>query len=153
MNDRNRVWIRTPKNVRCRNRRDIIQGLAHLCTPATAGPPTRFSPPPSVNPQPSSGTAHARSLTPPSILDNEVRQEDHRTSRFWRLSDLFRTRTLVSTKILSPCVTDCPLRRMEAILPRLRWPQTNPQGRVPNFPGARISLTHQIGPNRLKVME
>ena len=109
--------------------------------PSTTGPPTWFSPPPSVNPKPPSNETHTRSLTPPFIVDNEVWPEDKCTSLLCPLSDPFRAWSSYSTRCSSPHVTDRPLQRMEAILPRLCRSQANPKGRVPHLdrPALRFS--------------
>jgi hypothetical protein len=119
---------------------------------STAERPICSRPPSSVNPPAFPLQQNPRSfLKISSTLDDEVWQEDNRTSS---LSDQFRTLNSHSTQLSSSPPTDLPLRRMEAILPRLCRSQTNSKGRVPKLSSAfNPHLTLWIGQNRLKGME
>ena len=149
MDDRNRDWGRSEFRRRGtfaleKETAEIQYSSAGIpyVHKATTGPLAWFSPLPSVNPHPPSSKTHTLSFTLLFILDNEVRPKDNRTSRLWSLFDPFRPQSWCLTHHSS--TTDRPLQRMEAILPRLCRPQTNPKGRVPQLNLRRFDshLTH-----------
>jgi len=130
-----------------------IKVSAYLSTPANCRPPSQLWSPPSANPQPPSSKPYTRSPTPPFALDNEVWQEDKRTSTLCDSPPNFEPglsqpspRRLVQQTALynewRPFYLD--YSGLKRIL----------KARAPTSPVAPMyPLTHRAGPDLLKGME
>ena len=143
-----------PKNVRCGKRSDD-RVSAYLSTPATCCIPIPVLVAPFRQPTTPSSKPYTRSPTPPFALDNEIWQEDKRTST---LSN--------SPPGLEPTPSQPCLRRLvqqTALYNEWRPFYLDYSGlkrilkaraptRLPLAPGC-IHLTHRTGPDLLKSME